>query len=335
MAYRAYQPARRTRRRRWLLIVLTLVAVVAAIAFLVSRQTEQRGTVEFYAAADSSAALHASASDTLNAALERIGPLMTRQELTRSLSDVSGKAAEADSMLDLEVPVTIGNEYGSISAASRSWVAGTEELESVITAIMDAELTTGAESELQAALDMLRVGDVGYEQFLEVAVVDAETTDITIPVFESVRYIRADDPALYDAQNLVLKIQSAYNLAPRHNVGVVGMTMPEPIGERGGIPLVPFSDTIGVQAIVTNEGNEEETDIEIELLVVGVDTGESLTETSIIDSIDGGAATTVAFADLDLTPGGLYQATLTVRIPIDNDLDNNEWTLTFIWNEES
>jgi len=335
MAYRAYQPARRNRRRRWLLIVLTLVAAVAAIAFLVSRQTEQRGTVEFYAAADSSSMEHASASGTLNAALERIGPLMTRQELTRSLSDVKATAAEADSMLALEVPATIGNQYGSITAASHSWVLGTAEFERVVLAIMDGELTTGAEVELQGALDMLRVGDVGYDQFLTSAVSDSETTDITIPRFESVRYVRLDDPALYDAQNLVLKIQSAYNLAPRHNVGVVGMTMPEPIGERGGIPLVPFSDSIGIQAIVTNEGNEAETDIEVDLLVVSVDTGESITDSRVVDPIEGGAATTVTFAELDIVPGGLYQATVTVRIPIDNDLDNNTWTLTFIWNEES
>ena len=335
MAYRAYQPARRNRRRRWLLIVLTLVAVVAAIAFLVSRQTEQRGTVEFYAAAESSSMLHASASDSLNATLERIGPLMTRQELTRSLSDVTAEAAEADALLDLEVPSTIGRQYGSISAASGSWVAGTADVERVITAIMDGELTTGAEVELQAALDRLRVGDVGFEQFVAIAVANSETTDVTIPRFSFVQYIHTEDPGLYDAQNLVLKIQSAYNLAPRHNVGVVGMTLPEPIGERGGIPLVPFSETIGLQAIVTNEGNEAETDIEIDVLVVSVDTGESISETRTVDAIEGGAATTVTFAELDLVPGGLYQATLTVRIPVDNDLDNNTWTLTFIRNEES
>ena len=42
------------------------------------------------------------------------------------------------------------------------------------------------------------------------------------------------DPLMYDAQNLVLKIQAAYNLAPHRNVGVVGTTLPEPVGERGG-----------------------------------------------------------------------------------------------------
>ena len=91
MAYRAYEPARRNRRRRWLLIVLTLVAVIAAIAFLVSRQTEQRGTVEFYAAADSSSMLHDSASDTLNAALERIG----EDQEEKAGSDLPSEITEA------------------------------------------------------------------------------------------------------------------------------------------------------------------------------------------------------------------------------------------------
>ncbi len=48
MAYRAYRSDRGFRRRRWLLILVSFVAIISVIAFLVSRQTEQRGAVEFF-----------------------------------------------------------------------------------------------------------------------------------------------------------------------------------------------------------------------------------------------------------------------------------------------
>ncbi len=335
MSYRAYQPARRSRRRRWLLIALTLVAIVAAIALLASRQTEQRGTVEFYAAADEAAMTHASAAESLYGTLERIGPLMTRQELTTALSDVTTKATAAHAFLDLEVPSSIAASYGSITAASSSWVQGATDIERVIVGIMDGEIVTGAEAELQSAIDLLRVGDVGYELFQAEA--SSETTNVTIPDFGTVRYIAtgAGDGQIYDAQNLVLKIQAAYNLAPRHNVGIVGSTNPAPIGERGGVPLVPFSETIDVQAVVSNMGNEEETGITVDLEVLDVDAGEVITDQAIVDTLVGGASTTVMFDDLPLTPGGLYELSLRATIPLDNDPDNDSWSLTFIWNEES
>ena len=333
MAYSAYQPQRRNRRRRWLLIVLFLIAVVTLVVVLVTRQTEQRGTVEFYAAADEASLLHEDASTLLNNTLAQIGPLLTRQQVTIQLSEASTLASEADALLAIEVPSSVGNAYGSISASSWSWSQGAAEMERVIIGIMDGEIVTGAADELQAAIDQLRVGDVGYEQFRAAAELESEET--TVPEFGPVHYIDPDpvDPLMYDAQNLVLRIQSSYNLSPRHDVGVIGRTVPEPIGDRGGIPLVPFSETIGVHAVVSNLGNEEETDVPVSLTVLAVDTGEVTTRDQTIESLAAGASTTAMFDDLPLTPGGLYQATVTVTIDADNDPDNDSWSLTFIWNE--
>ncbi|MGI9666844.1 MAG: hypothetical protein ACR2N2_07065 [Acidimicrobiia bacterium] len=309
--------------------------MVTLIVVLVTRQTEQRGTVEFYAAADEASTLHADASDTLNSTLAQIGPLLSRQEVTTRLALVTETATEADLLLDLEVPPSVGNAYGSIDAASTSWVDGATEVQQVVIAIMDGELVTAAEVELEAALDKLRVGDVGYEQFRTAAAIAAE--DLTLPAFGPVWYINPApaDPLLYDAQNLVLRIQAAYNLAPRRNVGVIGSTVPEPVGDRGGIPLVPFSEAIGVNAVVTNLGNEDETDVGVSLDVLNIDTGQGFADLTSIESLTAGASTTVMFDNLDLTPGGLYQVTVSVTIEEDNDPLNNVWSMTFIWNEES
>ncbi len=335
MAYRAYQPDRGRRRRRLLLIAVTIVLVVAAIVLLVSRQTEERGTTEFFAAADEASNLHAEASALLTDTLEEVGPLLSRQEVTRRLSEVVATAREGDALLDVEVPTVIGAAYGSLASASAAWVSGTEEVERVLMGIMDGVIVNAAEVELQRAIDILRVGDVGYELFLDQ--VASLPEDVVAPSFEVVAYAAPDpdDPGTFDALGLTLRIQGAYNLSPRHDVTVIGSIDPPPVGDRGGIPLVPFSDVLTVNAVVSNLGNEEESAVSVVLDLLDVDTGAASSFPQQVETLAAGASTTVAFSDLGVVPGGLYQATLSVTIPDDVAPDNDTWTMTFIWNGES
>ena len=335
MSYRGYQPERRRRWRRWLLITLTFVVVVAVITYLVSRETEQRGTVEFFAAADEASSLHRQASDIFTDTLAQIGPLLTRQEVTRRLATVVDTAGQANDQLDLEVPNRVANAYGSISAASESWVRGVTDAQRVIVGIMDGEIVDAAEVQLQTAIDTLRVGDVGYEQFR--AAVAGLPPELEAPAYDPVAYAAPDpsDPSLFDAQNLVLRIQAAYNLTPRLDLTVVGTTEPAPTGDRGGIPLVPFSDTIAINAVVSNVGNEDATAVVVRLEILDVDNGGTIVRDQSVDSLLAGASTSVSFAELEIQPGGLFQATVSVTIEGDADPDNDAWTMTFIWNAES
>lgn len=333
MAYRAYRSDRGFRRRRWLLIVVSLVAIIAVIAFLVSRQTEQRGAVEFFAAADEAADLHASASSELESALESIG-IIERQDLTRRLQSVSDTAAEADALLNVDAPPTIGESYGTMTTASTSWASGSLDVNATIVAIMDGELVDGAQEQLQAALDLLRVGDVAYALFLDT--LETVPPETEVPDFSSLTYINPDAQALlYDAQTLVLRIQTSYDLSPHPDVAVSGTTIPEPVGESGGIPVVPFSSALDIQAVVTNVGNEDESTVNVDLEIFSIDTGETVTASRTVTDLLAGASTTVTFEMVNITPGGLFQSKVTVTIPEDIDLENNVWDMTFIWRSES
>ena len=334
MAYRAYRSDRRFRRRRWLLIVVSLVAVISVIAFLVSRQTEQRGAVEFFASADEASALHSSASAELESALASIG-VAERQDLTLRLQNVSAKAAAADALLDPDVPSGIGASYGTMATASASWAVGTEELGAAITSLMDGELVEDAQKQLQVALDLLRVGDVSYSLFLDSLAGVPE--DVEIPSFSKVVYINPDaqNPLLYDAQTLALRILSSYVLSPHRDVSVSGMTSPEPVGESGGLPVVPFSEIIDIQAVVSNIGNEDEPSVGVHLEIFDIETGSVLEDTQTVTDLTAGSSTTVTFADLAIVQGRIYQAKVLVTIAEDIDPDNNVWEITFLWRGES
>jgi len=334
MAYRAYRSDRRFRRRRWLLIVVSLVAIIAVIALLVTRQTEQRGAVEFFAAADESSDLHASASAELESALASIG-VTDRQDLTRRLQGASDTAVEANGLLDVEVPSLIGDSYGTMTTASASWSEGAAAVHATITAIMDGVLVEGAQGQLQAALDQLRVGDMAHSLFLDSLSDAPEDTDVQS--FMPVLYINPDvqDPLLYDSQTLVLRIQTSYVLSPHRDVGVSGTTIPEPVAESGGIPVVPFTTSLDIQAVVSNLGNEDEPTVDVNLEVFNFDTDMTVTNSQTVADLAAGASTTVTFPDVGITPGGLYQVKVTVTIPDDIDPDNDGWDMNFIWRAES
>ena len=333
MAYRAYRPDRRFRRRRWLLIIVSLVAIIAVIAYLVSRQTEQRGAVEFFGAADESSAIHLKASAELESALAAIG-VIDRQDLTRRLASVAEDAGDADALLDLEVPSGIGTSYGTMTTASSSWRVGTVELGAAIIAVMDGAPVKESQDQLQDALDLLRVGDVSYTLFLE-SLADA-SENVEASSFLPVTYIDPDaQDLLYDAQTLVLRILSSYVLSSRHDIAVSGMTIPEPVGENEGIPVVPFATSLDIQAVVSNVGNEDEASVTVELEIVAFDTKETITDSQVVANLIAGSSTTVTFVDVDIVPGGLYQARVLVTIPEDIDPDNDMWEMTFIWRNES
>ncbi len=336
MDYPSYQSGRRPRSRRWLLVALSITVVVVLIVFLASRQTDQRGTVEFFGAAEQATVLEKSAAQTLDQALASIG-VVTRQDLTRRLDSVVEESAEAEALIAAveNIPSDIGASYGTMVTASSSWTVGTREINRVVLGIMDGEIVETAVPDLQNALDLLGVGDAGYGLFLESVVEIPETVEAV--EFPPIRFIdlTPDDPFRFNATNLVLRIQAAYGLAPHRDVSISGSTEPAAVGDKDGIPVVPFSDSLAIIALITNEGNELETDVGVSLDVVDVDTGDIVSNSETITQLDVGTSTTVIFDAIEIEPGGLYQAILTARINGDIDETNNEWTMTFIWNADS
>jgi len=334
MSYRTYRPDRRTKRRRWLLILLTLIVVVASVAYLVTRQTDQRGTVEFFAAVDESAMLHAEASAELESALAAIGTI-PRQDLINRLARITETAQAANALLDIEVPNAVATSYGAVSTASSAWTDGVIGLERTITSIMDESMTEQSNEQMEAAIDLLRVGDTAYALFLDSLEGPYEGVDISL--LESVVYINPDaqDPLLYDPLTLTIRVSISYDLAPQHNVAVTGQLSPEPVGDRVGIPLVPYSESIDLTAVISNTGNDVEPSVLVELEVLNADTDERMMHTETVVDLEGGGSSSVTFADLDIEPGRLYQLRLTVTITEDSRPDDDIWKITFIRSEES
>jgi hypothetical protein len=188
---------------------------------------------------------------------------------------------------------------------------------------------------MQEGIDLLRVGDTAYVLFLDSLEGPYEGVDSS--QFEPITYINpeAQDPVLYSPLSLTIRVSISYDLAPHHNAAVTGQLSPEPVGDRVGIPLVPFSESVDLTAVVSNTGNDIEPSVVVELEVLNADANDRVTLTETISDLEGGGSSSVTFADLDIEPGRLYQLKLTVTITEDSRPDDDIWKITFIRNEES
>ncbi len=333
MPYRPYRSERRHRLRRWLLIALSVAVAVTLIALLVSRDTDQRTSSEFYAAADDAARLHSEAADELEGTLSAIG-VASRPDFEARLERLTEKVAEAEALLDVAVVPTVAEMYGAISTASSLWASGIDDLTESMAAILEGTAGDNASFRIRDAMDKLRSGDAAYAMFLEL--VSDPDVDTGSASFEPVNYVRPDaqDPLLYDPLTITIRLVSAYSLAPHDDVAVLGQFDPEPVGDRAGVPLLPFTTSVTLNAIVTNAGNEDASTVTVELTILNADTNETETVTQTVADLPAGGSTTVPFADLVLNPGDLYQMKLVVGIPEDSRPEDNEWIMTVIQNEE-
>jgi hypothetical protein len=313
--------------------MLTAAAVVAFVAYLVSRDTEQRVSLEFFASAEESGRLHSEAADDLEGVLAVIG-VASRPDFEARLDAMVESAERAHALLDVAVAPAVAESYGAMYTASTAWLQGVSNFRTTVVSMLEGEGDESDASRIRRAMDTMRSGDVAYNLFLDTTL-DPDA-DVGAARFEEVRYIRPDvqDPLLYDPLTIAVRIGSAYTLASHRDVSITGQFDPEPVSDRAGIPLLPFTDSVTLNAIVTNAGNEAESGVTVELTLLDATTEVSEVFTQTVADLPSGASSTVSFADLVLVPGSLYQAKLVATVVDDTRTENNTWLMTVIQNEE-
>ena len=115
---------------------------------------------------------------------------------------------------------------------------------------------------------------------------------------------------------------------------MTALTVPEPVGDRNNVPLVPHSETFAVQAVVANEGNEIEEQVAVVLDLVPSDGGDDATTVrQTVAALEPGQARTLVFDSITLRPGGLYELVVSTTVDDDADVDNDSWRMVFYRNE--
>jgi hypothetical protein len=219
-----------------------------------------------------------------------------------------------------------------LQIAITAWRNGLSEARAGLLALASNPVDSDGAAALQRGLVDLRVGDRAYHGFMS-EIADVDTTLLGGP-FPSIAFVPTTSENLFDPVDLARRMFLTPELASVDDLAVADIRLePSPVGVSGGLPVIPVSSSQSLGVTITNRGNESRTGIVVTLQLVSND-GEEYSATQEIESLEGGAARSLTFADLPVKPGTRYQ--VTVSIPSDDDeADNDSTTFRFAVNEDA
>jgi hypothetical protein len=339
MAFSDYAPPRRSRRRRNIAVIITVMLVVGVLALAVRYRTERRESIDYLEAAEEVAIAHSAMAERLGTALQGLGE-EDRPALIQRLESLAAEANEARRTLGAAVVTRpVAAVSGLMTVAVHSWDDGIAALDDAIIAVLDAEEgDLSGEDELEAAFDLLRLGDRGYVSVLEeVSRLDPEIVPAPFP---EVSYVEGAYAALYDATVIAERLRRfSGSLSQVSDVALIAATIPEPVSEGvGGVFAIPASDSFVVEVTVSNTGNVVVERVSVVVSLQKAASSEQIPPLGIvIPSIEPGASETLRFTDFDPEPGVVYTVTAVATLEegvVDGQLDDNSWSLIFERNPE-
>jgi hypothetical protein len=208
--------------------------------------------------------------------------------------------------------------------------------EGALLAVVDDPENAVAIGGLADVLVDLEVGDRAYARFVEEADQLRSETDVEIGEFPDVGYLSVALSSLTYAERLAGAASGSEGLALRRDLAIatVRLDPEETGGVTDGAPIIPNTDTLLIQVVVVNQGNRDEQDVTVSLLMQDA-AGTALEDRSEeLATLEAGASVTVEFADLAVTAGARLTATISVSfVDGESDTDNNRREVPFYVNE--
>lgn len=328
----------RRRRRRGALLALVLVSVIAVVLIAAgSLRSETRALVAYLEEARAVALEHNDQSVDFkeqvisglqNFDRDRLATLMTQMIETAGNTVMRIESAE--------VPTNAAGADAAMSLALVSWEAGLTGFEAALLEVVDDPESAVAIGNLADVLIELEVGDRAYARFVEEADELRSQADVEIGDFPDTGYVSVALSSLTYAERLAGIAARSEGLALSRDLAIATVRL-DPEGTGGvtdGAPILPNTDSLLVQIVVVNEGNRDEEDLTVSILLqdAGLTVLEERSEN--LSELEAGGSVTVEFADLPVTAGEKLVAIISVSL-VDGELDtdNNRWEAPFFVNE--
>ena len=260
---------------------------------------------------------------------------LERPILTDALELLEAEAAVLADELGRAVPPGDGDLFRAnsfLTIAVTSWKDGMTGFRLAILTLSNDPLDETGRSQLEGALNDLRVGDAAYQEFKGSVRVAAEAGTLaeSFPVVEFVPEASADDLTVDEITRRMLQ---APGLGVIINLGIADIKLePGPTGERNGIPVVPVSDSLDAEAIISNRGTVPVDTITVHLTLVSNE-GDTFEDSLGIERLEPGELTTVSFVDLPVQGGRLYEVVVSLGGQDDDPTDDRQ-TFQFLRNAD-
>ena len=204
---------------------------------------------------------------------------LNRDEFESSFIEIIRNAQEANNILINSESEYTGSEKQLLEIATSSWLKGLETFQVSILNLVDQESTQLLEESIAESITSLSVGDKAYSTFLSEVKIKSESENIFLPDFPDIEYTGIESNAYQFAEVIIDRaIENKSGLFLRRDISVTGVEfVPESIAITEEGSRVLLDQPVSLQLVIANEGNIEETEILI-LILVTDEFGETIYE---------------------------------------------------------
>ena len=320
------------------MFVLVLVSIVAVVIIAAgSLRSDTRALVAYLEEARSVALDHSERSIDFKTQVISGLQDLDRDRLKTLMTQMVETSTSVTARLDsVEVPPAAAGSAAALSLAASSWETALSEFEAALLAAVDDPENVVAIGQLADVLVDLEVGDRAYMRFVAEADRLRNEADVEIGEFPSVGYLSVALPSLTYAERLAGVASRTEGLLLSRDLAIAAVRLDpkETGGVTDGAPIIPNTDTLLIQVVVVNQGNRDEQDLTVSL-VLQDQAGVTLEErTEDLGELKAGGSVTVDFGQLAVTAGEKLVATISVTLVSgESDTDNNRREVHFFVNE--
>tara|TARA_X000000368_G_scaffold356998_1_gene299204 strand:+ start:4077 stop:5063 length:987 start_codon:yes stop_codon:yes gene_type:complete len=267
--------------------------------------------------------LHKESSEEFNLLLEF--DEINREDFENTLNKIVGNAQEAYNLISNNEKLFTGKEKDLLEISVTSWLKGLETFQVSMITLIDSQYSEDIEESIAESIVDLSIGDKAYRDFVILISERGQTDNIFLPEFYLIEYTELESSSYRFADSIVERAkQSTTGLFLRRDLAVTGLEfLPNPITEIDGKKVL-LDEPVSIQVVVANEGNIEEFEVII-LILVTDEFGESIYEKRAkINSIRPLESRSYFTDPIDIEPGVFHEWFIKIEeIENEEELDDN------------
>ena len=256
---------------------------------------------------------------------------INREEFESKLNKIVNNAQEAYSLISNLESSFSSKEKDLLEISVTSWLKGLETFQVSMITLIDSKYSQEINESIADSIVDLSIGDKAYKDFIYLISEKGELDNIFLPELLPVEYTELESGAYKFADIVVDRARkSSTGLFLRKDLAITGVEfIPSPITLTENGHNVLLNEPTAIQVVIANEGNVEEFEIII-LILVSDEYGESIYEKRAkINSIKSLESRSYFTDPIDIEPGVLHEWFIKIEeIENEEELDDNLFTVT-------
>ena len=255
---------------------------------------------------------------------------LNRDEFESTFIEIIRDAQEANNLLINSESNYTGAERELLEIATTSWLKGLETFQVSILNLVDQDYSQLLEESIAESITSLSVGDKAYSNFLSEIKIKSDNENLFLPDFFEIEYTGIESNAYQFAEIIVDRaIENKSGLFLRRDISVTGVEfVPESIAITEEGHRVLLDQPTSLQLVIANEGNVEETEVLV-LILVTDEGGETVYEKRTkLNTIGPFESKSYYLDPLEIEKGILYEWFILVEeVENEEDFEDNIYSV--------